>query len=161
MQNVGFYRPPEDSAGNAVPAGARKGAMGGPLPARHVKPIQITAPRLEIFKDALDRFARPRSFHHGRLRQRVEGPHEASRSGQADGADRARRSAHLRHGEPVPRVQHLRQSRPALQARRRQHPAVLQGSAERAGAGGGNHGSRLDVLLPGRPAPLTPITACP
>ena len=31
----------------------RNEAMGGPLPARNVKPIQITAPPLEIFKDAL------------------------------------------------------------------------------------------------------------
>ena len=50
VQNIGFYRPPEDSPEMKY-LREREKAMGGPLPARHVKPIQITAPPLEIFKD--------------------------------------------------------------------------------------------------------------
>jgi len=52
VHNVGFYRPPEDSAEMKY-LRERNEAMGGPLPARHVKPIQIKAPALETFKDAL------------------------------------------------------------------------------------------------------------
>jgi pyruvate dehydrogenase E1 component len=52
VHNVGFYRPPEDSPEMKY-LRERNEAMGGPLPARHVKPIEIKAPALETFKDAL------------------------------------------------------------------------------------------------------------
>ena len=55
VNNIGFYRPPEDSPEMKY-LREREKAMGGPLPARHVKPIQITAPPLEIFKDLLAGF---------------------------------------------------------------------------------------------------------
>ena len=52
IQSIGFHRPPEDSPEMKY-LRARLNAMGGSLPARKVKPIQITAPALEIFQDAL------------------------------------------------------------------------------------------------------------
>ncbi len=52
VRNVGFYRPPEDSPEMKY-LRERNDLMGGPLPVRNVKPIQITAPALEVFKDAL------------------------------------------------------------------------------------------------------------
>ncbi len=52
VHNVGFYKPAEDSPEMQY-IRKRNEAMGGPLPARNVKPIQITAPSLETFKDAL------------------------------------------------------------------------------------------------------------
>src|SRR5579884_3372296 len=52
VDSAGFYRPPEDSPEMKY-LRERTRAMGGPLPARHVKPIQLTAPPLEIFHDAL------------------------------------------------------------------------------------------------------------
>jgi pyruvate dehydrogenase E1 component len=52
VQKIGFYRPPEDSPEMKY-LREREKAMGGPLPSRHVKPIQITAPPLETFKDLL------------------------------------------------------------------------------------------------------------
>jgi pyruvate dehydrogenase E1 component len=55
VQNIGFYRPPEDSPEMKY-LREREKAMGGPLPARSVKPIQIAAPPLEIFKDLLAGF---------------------------------------------------------------------------------------------------------
>jgi pyruvate dehydrogenase E1 component len=55
VNNIGFYRPPEDSPEMKY-LREREKAMGGPLPSRHVKPIQITAPPLEIFKDLLAGF---------------------------------------------------------------------------------------------------------
>ncbi len=55
VHNIGFHRPPEDSPEMKY-LRERERAMGGPLPVRHVKPIQITAPPLEIFKDLLAGF---------------------------------------------------------------------------------------------------------
>ncbi|HEY3840509.1 MAG TPA: pyruvate dehydrogenase (acetyl-transferring), homodimeric type [Bryobacteraceae bacterium] len=52
VHNVGFYRPPEDSPEMKY-LRARNEAMGGPLPVREVKPIQLKAPPLELFKDAV------------------------------------------------------------------------------------------------------------
>ncbi|HEX5432460.1 MAG TPA: pyruvate dehydrogenase (acetyl-transferring), homodimeric type [Bryobacteraceae bacterium] len=52
VNSAGFYRPSEDSPEMKY-LRQRIQAMGGPLPARNVKPIQITAPPLEIFHDAL------------------------------------------------------------------------------------------------------------
>src|SRR5580698_6991946 len=49
VQKIGFYRPPEDSPEMKY-LREREKAMGGPLPARNVKPIQITAPPLELFQ---------------------------------------------------------------------------------------------------------------
>ncbi len=52
VHNVGFYRPPEDSTEMKY-LRERNEAMGGPLPVRNVKPIQLVAPPLELFKDAV------------------------------------------------------------------------------------------------------------
>ena len=52
VHSIGFHRPPEDSPEMKY-LRERIEAMGGSLPARKVKPIQITAPPLEIFHDAL------------------------------------------------------------------------------------------------------------
>jgi pyruvate dehydrogenase E1 component len=52
VHNIGFYRPPED-APEMKYMRERIKAMGGSLPARKVKPIQISAPPLEMFHDAL------------------------------------------------------------------------------------------------------------
>ncbi len=52
VHSIGFHRPPEDSP-EMMYLRERLKAMGGSLPARKVKPIQITAPPLEIFQDAL------------------------------------------------------------------------------------------------------------
>ena len=52
VHNVGFYRPPDDSPEMKY-LRERNQAMGGSLPARVVKPIQITAPPLEIFQETL------------------------------------------------------------------------------------------------------------
>jgi pyruvate dehydrogenase E1 component len=52
VHSIGFHRPPED-APEMKYMRERLNAMGGPLPARKVKPIQVTAPPLEIFQDAL------------------------------------------------------------------------------------------------------------
>ena len=48
-----FYRPPEDSPEMRYMR-QRVEAQGGPLPARVVKPIEIKAPALEMFKEALE-----------------------------------------------------------------------------------------------------------
>ncbi len=88
FNNIDFFRPPEDSPEMKY-LRERAKAMGGPLPARKVKPIQITAPPLEIFKDALAGSRRPRSLHHRGFRRRPEEPDEASGTGQAGGAHRA------------------------------------------------------------------------
>jgi len=52
VHNVGFFKPPEDSPEMQY-LRERIKAMGGPLPARKVKKIEITAPPLEIFHDAI------------------------------------------------------------------------------------------------------------
>jgi pyruvate dehydrogenase E1 component len=49
---VGFFRPPEDSPEMKY-LRQRTKTMGGSLPARNPKPIQILAPPLDIFHDAL------------------------------------------------------------------------------------------------------------
>ncbi len=50
--HMDFYRPPEDSAEMSSPF-SRMVAMGGPLPARNVKKIDIEAPSLETFAEIL------------------------------------------------------------------------------------------------------------
>ncbi len=52
VHNVGFFKPPEDSPEMQY-LRERTKAMGGPLPVRKVKKIEITAPPLEIFHDAI------------------------------------------------------------------------------------------------------------
>src|SRR5579859_2141931 len=53
VTHVDFFRPPEDSPEMRYMR-QRIEAQGGPLPARVVKPIEIKAPALETFKDALE-----------------------------------------------------------------------------------------------------------
>src|SRR5580658_7451199 len=52
VDTVGFFRPPEDSPEMKY-LRERTKTMGGSLPARNPKPIQMAAPPLEIFHDAL------------------------------------------------------------------------------------------------------------
>ena len=52
VQNIEFYRPPEDSEEMQYIRERHK-ALGGPNPERKVKPIELTAPALETFKDSL------------------------------------------------------------------------------------------------------------
>jgi pyruvate dehydrogenase E1 component len=52
VQHIDFFRPPEDSPEMKYMK-ARIEAQGGPLPARKVAPIEVTAPPLEGFHDAL------------------------------------------------------------------------------------------------------------
>ena len=52
VSTVGFFRPPEDSPEMKYMRERGK-AMGGPLPARHPKPIEIRTPPLEVFHDAV------------------------------------------------------------------------------------------------------------
>jgi pyruvate dehydrogenase E1 component len=52
VHSIGFHRPPADSPEMKY-LRERLDAMGGSLPARKVKPIQVTAPPLEIFQDAI------------------------------------------------------------------------------------------------------------
>ncbi|HLH37933.1 MAG TPA: pyruvate dehydrogenase (acetyl-transferring), homodimeric type [Bryobacteraceae bacterium] len=52
VEHLDFYRPPEDSPEIAY-IKQRVQAMGGHVPARRVKPIQLTAPGLETFHDTL------------------------------------------------------------------------------------------------------------
>jgi pyruvate dehydrogenase E1 component len=49
---IGFYKPAEESA-ELKYMRERRAAMGGPVPSRQVKPISITAPKLEYFAEAL------------------------------------------------------------------------------------------------------------
>ena len=51
-EHIDFSRPPEDSPEMKY-IRARLEAMGGPVPKRTVKPIQIKAPEIETFQDAL------------------------------------------------------------------------------------------------------------
>jgi pyruvate dehydrogenase E1 component len=51
VKNIGFFRPPEDAPMMKY-LRERVQAMGGSLPSRKVKPIQITAPPLDLFHDA-------------------------------------------------------------------------------------------------------------
>jgi pyruvate dehydrogenase E1 component len=51
VHHIDFFRPPEDSPEMRY-VRERVSAMGGSLPVRKVKPIQLTAPPLEIFHDA-------------------------------------------------------------------------------------------------------------
>ena len=53
VTHVEFYRPPEDSPEIRY-LRQRIEAQGGPLPTRVVKPIEIKAPALESFKEALE-----------------------------------------------------------------------------------------------------------
>jgi pyruvate dehydrogenase E1 component len=53
VTHVDFFRPPEDSPEMRYMR-QRIEAQGGPLPTRVVKPIEIKAPALETFKDALE-----------------------------------------------------------------------------------------------------------
>ena len=53
VHNMEFYRPAED-APEMKYLRSRTEALGGPLPKRQVKPTGITAPALELFKDALE-----------------------------------------------------------------------------------------------------------
>ena len=52
VEHIEFYRPPEESP-ELQYIKSRVQAMGGPVPARHVKPIHMTAPPLENFQDTL------------------------------------------------------------------------------------------------------------
>ena len=52
VHTLSFYKPAEDSPEMQY-LKRRTEAMGGPLPIRKVKPIEITAPPLDIFSDAL------------------------------------------------------------------------------------------------------------
>ena len=52
VHHIDFFRPPEDSPEMKYLRG-RIEAMGGHLPSRKVKPIQITMPPLEVFADAI------------------------------------------------------------------------------------------------------------
>ncbi|MDX1984125.1 MAG: pyruvate dehydrogenase (acetyl-transferring), homodimeric type [Bryobacteraceae bacterium] len=49
---ISFYRPPEDSP-EAMYVKERRAALGGPVPSRQVKPIELKAPPLHDFKDSL------------------------------------------------------------------------------------------------------------
>jgi pyruvate dehydrogenase E1 component len=53
VHNLEFYKPADDSPEMQY-LRERLEAQGGPLPVRHVKPIELTAPALESFKDALE-----------------------------------------------------------------------------------------------------------
>jgi pyruvate dehydrogenase E1 component len=52
VHTISFYRPPEDSPEMKY-IHERLEANGGSLPSRHAKPIEVQAPPLELFKDAL------------------------------------------------------------------------------------------------------------
>ena len=52
VHKVSFYRPPDDSA-EAQYIRERTAAMGGPVPHRSPKPIQIQAPPLDMFNEQL------------------------------------------------------------------------------------------------------------
>jgi pyruvate dehydrogenase E1 component len=52
VSHMDFVRPPDDSPETKY-IQARIKAMGGALPKRHVKPIELKAPALEVFHDAL------------------------------------------------------------------------------------------------------------
>jgi pyruvate dehydrogenase E1 component len=52
VEHLDFYRPPEDSPETQY-VKSRNQAMGGPVPQRRVKPIQIAAPALESFHETL------------------------------------------------------------------------------------------------------------
>jgi pyruvate dehydrogenase E1 component len=52
VHHIDFFRPAEDSAEMRY-IRERVQAMGGHLPSRNVKPVQMTAPPLELFHDAL------------------------------------------------------------------------------------------------------------
>jgi len=92
--------PPEDSPEMKY-LRERERAMGGRLPVRHVKPIQITAPPLEIFKDLLagfgDRVASTTSAFVAVLKSLMKHPE----LGKTDRAHRPRRSPHVRNGLAV------------------------------------------------------------
>jgi pyruvate dehydrogenase E1 component len=53
VHTASFYRPAEDSA-EAKYIRERRDAMGGSVPARHVKPIEIKAPAIELFKESME-----------------------------------------------------------------------------------------------------------
>ena len=53
VDTVSFYKFPEDSP-EALYIQERRAAMGGPVPARQVKPLGMTAPPLEAFADSLE-----------------------------------------------------------------------------------------------------------
>lgn len=53
VHTVSFYRPPDDSPEIQYLHERRK-ALGGYLPARKVKPLNVKAPSLDIFKEALE-----------------------------------------------------------------------------------------------------------
>ncbi len=52
VKKISFYRPPEKSP-EAEYIRQRCDALGGGVPQRNTKPIELTAPPLELFKDAL------------------------------------------------------------------------------------------------------------
>ena len=159
VRNGGFHRPPDDSAGDDLPArapaGARRRAAG---PAREVRAAGRA--RAVGLRRAAAGQRGARELDHDGVRPHPQ--HAAAR--QADRpprrADRARRVAHVRHGGHVPAVRDLQPAGPALPARGLRPADVLQGGQEGPDPPGGHQRAgrvlRLDrrgdvVLQPQRP----------
>ena len=52
VHSISFYKPPQDSP-EMLYLKERTAAMGGPLPVRHPKPIELKAPPLDLFSESI------------------------------------------------------------------------------------------------------------
>ncbi len=80
VHTTSFYRPPEDSAGDCATSANAAKRMGGSLPARIVKKIEIQGPAARTVRRSAGRFAGPRSLHHHGVRARAHAAAEGSRT---------------------------------------------------------------------------------
>ena len=108
IHEIAFVKPGDDSP-EVRYLKERREALGGYLPVRAPKKIELKAPPLETFSDSL-------AGSRGREASTTAGfvavlkallKHAGYR--QVRGADHSRRSAHVRHGIDVPRARHLRE----------------------------------------------------
>ncbi len=87
IHTISFYRPPEDSAGDAVSAASAATSWAATCRRAIRASLSCTAPPLDYFKETLGRFAGPRSVHHDGVRPRADAAAPPSGDRQVRGSD--------------------------------------------------------------------------
>ena len=146
VRDAEYYKPPDDSAGDGVPARvpsqARGGDAGAPAASRRAR----GAAAGDLQGPARGHRG-SRDLHHHGLRP---GPGRAvarQADRQAHRSHRARRVTHVRDGGTLPPGRDLLPGRPALPAPGLRAAHVLQGGSARPDPRGGDHRGRLDLVL--------------
>ena len=156
-----YYRPPEDSPEHRYLM-ERRNSLDGPLPSRSVAVRRaLTLPPDSTFDELAAGSGSPGRVHHHGLHPAAAHPGPSRGLRPAPGPDHPRRGPHLRHGRPVPRVRHLCLAGSALRVGRRPAAALLHREPAGPAPGGGHHRGRFAWPASPRPAPPTPIGACP